>query len=374
MAGGFAGETAAGALSSGDRAALDGLRGLAALIVVASHAGAMGQHWVPGLSLVGIGKYGVYLFFVLSAFLLTLQWLQALQAGPLRHSGARTLAAYLVKRVMRIYPLYTVVLLAGWMLAPRGLGVPMDGAAVVRHLGLQEGRDLYWSVPVEFLFYLVIPPLALWLTAARLAPVARLLGVVALGAAVYVGWPAPQAPLNSIALGYYLPVFLAGSLAAWWWQRQGGLADVAGAARPARRAASWADVLPLALLVISVPSVFAAVGWDAGVDGLHRQFAAWGLFWAALLLAMLAGRLPLWHRLLGLRGLRACGHWCFGIYLLHIPALALAGKLPLPGFVKAALGLAGALLLAAVAHRLIERPAMRLGQALASRLAPDKGV
>ncbi len=41
----------------------------------------VGMNLLPGLDFSGIGKAGVYLFFVLSAFLLT--W-QALDAGPLR--------------------------------------------------------------------------------------------------------------------------------------------------------------------------------------------------------------------------------------------------------------------------------------------------
>ncbi|WP_397535366.1 acyltransferase family protein [Roseateles sp.] len=56
-------------------AALEGLRGMAALMVIASHASGLGLDLIPGLSLTGIGKQGVYLFFALSAFLLTWQWL-----------------------------------------------------------------------------------------------------------------------------------------------------------------------------------------------------------------------------------------------------------------------------------------------------------
>jgi peptidoglycan/LPS O-acetylase OafA/YrhL len=50
---------------------IDGLRGFAALMVLASHASAGGMNLLPGLSLEGIGKHGVYLFYVISAYLLT---------------------------------------------------------------------------------------------------------------------------------------------------------------------------------------------------------------------------------------------------------------------------------------------------------------
>jgi len=55
--------------------ALDGMRGVAALLVVASHLSHVRMHLMPGLDLAGIGKPGVYLFFVLSAFLLPRQLL-----------------------------------------------------------------------------------------------------------------------------------------------------------------------------------------------------------------------------------------------------------------------------------------------------------
>ena len=49
--------------------ALDGLRGLAVLVVIASLMSLLG--FLPGVQAGGMGKSGVYLFFVLSAFLLT---------------------------------------------------------------------------------------------------------------------------------------------------------------------------------------------------------------------------------------------------------------------------------------------------------------
>jgi Predicted acyltransferases len=47
--------------------ALDGLRGVAVLIVVLSHLSNARLFLIPGLDLSGTGKSGVFLFFVLSA-------------------------------------------------------------------------------------------------------------------------------------------------------------------------------------------------------------------------------------------------------------------------------------------------------------------
>lgn len=57
--------------------ALDGIRGFAAILVLLSHASLGGMMFLPGLDFGGVGKYGVFVFFVLSAFLLSLQFLRS---------------------------------------------------------------------------------------------------------------------------------------------------------------------------------------------------------------------------------------------------------------------------------------------------------
>lgn len=343
------------ALGSAQAPALDGLRGLAALMVVASHASGMGMHMLPGLSLVGIGKHGVFLFFVLSAFLLTSQWLpQWQQRAPLLPAAS----GYFLRRLARIYPLYLAVLLAGWLLPPKGLGVPLDGAALLRHLGLLEGRGIYWSIPVEFQYYLVLPLVAGLLTLSWGA------GMLALLIAA-CAWllPAHLAPLSSDWLGYYLPVFLFGAFAAWLW-------CMPTLTWRRRQSTPWGgvvgDLLFTGLLVFTVPALWPVFGWPAGADALHRSFIFWGAAWALAVLALLQGWLPRWSRLLSNRALRACGCWSFGIYLLHLPALHLVRLLPVPEGVKFWLVLALSLVLAAVAFLLIERPAMRWASAVTS--------
>lgn len=88
---------------------LDGLRGLAVLIVIGSHLSNAG--WLPFPNLSGIGKSGVYLFFVLSAYLLT----RAILGRSARElASARYWANYALRRILRIWPLYLVILLASW--------------------------------------------------------------------------------------------------------------------------------------------------------------------------------------------------------------------------------------------------------------------
>lgn len=340
----------------GNLEALDGLRGLAALIVIASHASQQGLLLVPTLDLSGIGKSGVYLFFVISAFLLTAQWLASPNHPETTPLGARLLR-YFVRRAARIFPLYGLVIVTAWYLYPRSLGVPIDTPALWRHLALLEGRDLYWSVPVEFKYYVLVP-MAAWLLARPLSAGIKLAGAGAAVALLTWAFPPAATLINSVTLGYYLPVFLCGSLAAW--VAAGGLGGPGDARSPRPHAAvvSWLDALVLAALLASVPAL-ARLAWPTvQADFLHRAYLPWGLFWSFVLLAVLAGRLPAWERLYRTAPLRACGRWCFGLYLLHLPALMVARKLPLPELAQAWAGLALSLLAAALAHRFVERPAM----------------
>lgn len=89
-----------------------------------------------------------------------------------------------------------------------------------------------------------------------------------------------------------------------------------------------------------------------------------GPLWGAVLLGLQAGALPLSCRILQTRGLRLCGRWCFGLYMLHMPASYLCKRLPLPASLRGWLGLALAIAIAGVAYRLVERPLMRLGHRL----------
>jgi peptidoglycan/LPS O-acetylase OafA/YrhL len=332
-------------------AALEGLRGMAALMVIASHASGLGLDLIPGLSLTGIGKQGVYLFFALSAFLLTWQWLAT---WPAQASALwPRLGDYLIGRVARIFPLYALVLLLAFTLGGSGLGVSVDHAGLWQHLLLLRGDGIYWSIPVEFHYYLVLPLLAALLHALR-RPAVMLLLIGALIGGAMLAWPATQAPQNSDAIGYYLPVLLAGSAAAWVQTRW----QASNLARYISGARGFADALLLLLLVLTIPALAITDG-ERPPDFLHHAYLGWGVTWALTLLGLLNAGLPMWARLLGSRALRQCGRWSFGLYLLHLPALYVVRLLPLPSLLAAWLGLALAMALAGLAYRLVERPALR---------------
>src|SRR5262245_56744721 len=133
--------------------ALDGIRGVAVLLVVLGHMGNWGMFLVPGLAHDVLGHQGVWLFFALSAFLLTGRLTEELEAG---RDVRGSFAAYAVHRVFRIYPLYLLVILVHWWIGD------FTARIAALHVMLLKGWEELWAIPVEFSYYFVIPLVA-WL-------------------------------------------------------------------------------------------------------------------------------------------------------------------------------------------------------------------
>ncbi len=138
-------------------AALDGLRAVAALLVVLTHVGFLTGAVSSGLlgRLLGRGDFGVGIFFALSGFLL--------HSALLRQSaGGRrpALTTYALRRAARILPAYWLAL-AVVLLAVR----PDPFTAVVNVLvaqiyvpgSLLHGFTQTWSLSTEVSFYVALP-------------------------------------------------------------------------------------------------------------------------------------------------------------------------------------------------------------------------
>jgi peptidoglycan/LPS O-acetylase OafA/YrhL len=152
--------------------ALDGVRGLAVVVVVAWHVFAMiapsagiGRSNVPGIWWpMGTARFGVDAFFVLSGFLVVRSW----RTTRARTTTLAALREFGRRRILRIVPAYWVSLL---------VLVPLSAPALLtepKHLALLgtvngyvlpdlPGRvdTVYWSLTTEWHFYLLVPLVAL---------------------------------------------------------------------------------------------------------------------------------------------------------------------------------------------------------------------
>lgn len=183
---------------------LNGLRGLAVLIVFASHASNV--FYGGKITGLGGGQLGVMLFFMLSGFLMAY-----LYAGkPATPVGQWK---FVINRFARIYPLFAVVVLACFVI--QRFKVPIWAYSVVSphdvviHLLFIRGYDVFWTIGPEVMFYLLF--LVLW-RAYRCNSVAFVAVVVT---ALGVAWlPVSVVSSNSLArLHDTLPYFLVGTIA-----------------------------------------------------------------------------------------------------------------------------------------------------------------
>src|SRR3989304_4428634 len=133
---------------------LDGLRGVAVLFVLFSYICNTGLTIPPFLNFSGSGKYGVFLFFTLSAYLLTTPLLK----NNYNLLNRRLWLNYFIRRTLRIYPLFFIVLLANILIfsvLKQEIAIRLSWRDVLNHLMLQDGKSIFWSIPVEFKYYFV---------------------------------------------------------------------------------------------------------------------------------------------------------------------------------------------------------------------------
>lgn len=146
--------------------AIDGLRGLAVVMVVVFHAfqvEAVPDGTIPRMMYMGtrLGQTGVDLFFVLSGFLITGILVDA-KGSP------RYFVNFYGRRTVRIFPLYYGVLIAVLLILPACLGIRLNGVApawlwtYTANLPMSLGADggtigHFWTLAIEEQFYLMWP-------------------------------------------------------------------------------------------------------------------------------------------------------------------------------------------------------------------------
>lgn len=336
--------------------ALDGLRCLAICLVLWHHA-LPGP--VPGW--LGRGHAGVPLFFALSGFLITTRLL-----AERRATGAISLRRFWVRRCLRIFPLYYVVLgLFALYLAQRA---PDAGS---RHFF--ASLPFYVSYTSNWLVNYAVPHPVWFAFAWSLAAEEQF----------YAWWPAllcRATRLRDAVLALFV-ILLLQQLA----ERAGGSWGDPGSALALleRMLVSLAPALSLGALVAlaleekqSYCRIWAGLGRapNAAVMLLGAALCAWfvqpfggglalDVIFASLVAAIVVGPHSLLALGLGARPLRAIGRVSYGIYLFHVPLLGLGRRL-MPGLVEHpgalfALVLPASFALASVSHRYFETPIQR---------------
>lgn len=366
-------------------ASLTGLRGVAALAVFAFHYNVFN----PGIRLdlsvpvigwflqfpLGFGFSGVDLFFVLSGFLLTLPFARA----ALQHQHYQPVTHYYKRRILRVFPayyaqLFIILAVGAWFVTWH----EVDGKSVLAHLfmffyiGPEPVRPIvgiWWTLPVELSFYLVLPLLAFFLRPGRwvlllflcipLSMVYRYWAASLLGAV-----PAQGIFLYASLLPGSLPEFLLGSSAALVVQ----YCDLKSINKPP----------PWVLDLMFVAGASLAVMWLWNVVFTYRS-TYWLGHWS-MIIAPAAFGLPLALMVLGLYWGSRLGRILFAnpvvyyfglisysLYLWHFVVLQqlevvlVELGVTLSRFPKFLLSVALVVLVSSISYFLFERPFFKLG-------------
>ena len=343
---------------------IEGLRAIAILLVIGTHAGVP---WLEG------GFIGVDVFFVLSGFLIT---------GKLAHEASVTgrikLLPFYVNRIRRLLPaLLLMLLLVGWastwLLSPLELPAQFNAARTaalwlsniyfalgkMEYFSAGSESSLYlhtWSLGVEEQFYLLWPALLLWMLASNGQSTVRLkVGMVVVFAASLLACIF-FTRVESLLAFYLMPLRA--------WQFATGALVWLVYARTAQappfiiRAAPALGLLGLGLILIC----------GLWLDAQRSYPGAWAILpTLGTGLVVLAGSLPSGQRgsyhLLSRPPLQWLGRISYSWYLWHWPVLLLGYSVngnPSPAY--RALLVAISLTLAALSHALVEAPLRRWKQ------------
>ncbi|HEY4378515.1 MAG TPA: acyltransferase, partial [Acidimicrobiales bacterium] len=396
--------------------AIEGLRAVGALLVLLTHVSinSTGNRGLWGKFLAR-GDVGVTVFFVISGYLLYRPFARALLRGTERPGTKR----YLRHRLVRIVPLYWVVIVASFLFAPAAGGAAEVAATHVplwTMLRFASFTQVYWrdslagpfpqawSLAVEMSFYLFLPLLA-WLLARRAAGdragrlrrqwlalgamvvVAQLFrGAMVLFSSAYAKGAGGAAYTQVGAwLPNYLDVFALGMALAVLSVEHADRGPGAGLgdrlqralSRPGGAAGSWLVALACFVVVsIGIGLSTTALTYGRGEEfARHWLYAAVGLF---LVLPSVFGRpgVGMIRRVLGSRPMAFLGRISYGIYLWQVLVIGRWVSTPLeqpfpqarhPGAqfhlsIWPTLGwtLVVTLVLATISWYLVERPTIRL--------------
>jgi peptidoglycan/LPS O-acetylase OafA/YrhL len=352
----------------GRQPSLDGLRGLAVLLVMAFHFG------MP----LPEGGVGVDIFFALSGFLIT-----SLLLAERDETGTIRFGSFYARRARRLLPALFLVLAAFavvhhfFHMLP--LGIPLWSALLYpiffasNFLALVHGTpplnalNPTWSLAVEEQFYLLWP-LALWLCVRRrVRPVVMIVGLAIVGLALvycahkipwhYPHWSIYFNPLDRMAQ------LLLGCVAAFLFRY-----------RLVPAVLRWRPLGWLALFVIIVMAFR-----DQTTLGDKLQLAPWtNIQLEYLSITALAFLIIIslvenpdsdLAQLFRFPALRYIGKVSYALYLMHLPVIAVIRQLEprWTDYTRAPIALVVCLVLASASWYLVEAPIQRWGRERARR-------
>jgi peptidoglycan/LPS O-acetylase OafA/YrhL len=309
--------------------ALDGLRGIAIILVMLHHftyyrptTGI--DAWIGDVLL--FSWVGVDLFFVLSGFLITGILLDTRDSG-------RYFTTFYARRILRIFPLYYLILFLALVVLPMFPAVHsvligqenltdlppqwpywlyLTNFSIADRGWVHGWVDVAWSLAIEEHFYLVWP-LVIWLCSPRL--------VVWLCTAIFVAEVFARSGARASDVPV-LPIYVV------TWFRLDGLVFGALLAVALRKGIMpGLNRLVPVVVIVGIAGLIAVTILGGHTWWWNRRMQQFGYSLIAVIAgAMLVGAISrppdsLWPRMLSAGWLRAFGKYSYCLYLIHLPVM-----------------------------------------------------
>jgi peptidoglycan/LPS O-acetylase OafA/YrhL len=326
-------------------AVLDGIRGMAFLFVILGHVSNYYGQFFTGFAIVG-----VWLFFVLSAFLLTLYFLR----DPKRAGNPEEWLIYALRRIIRILPPYLLVLLIYFF----GKYLITSSTDIFKHLILISGTGHFWTIPVEIKYYLILPFVVVVLVYFfKLNAVLSIFGLIIFLAIQQYLVPAAKMEVSSINLINYISVFVTGSVTALLHVKisQRKLSNNIGKYLEAL------SLLIIFLVLITVPAIWSRIFYAIPNNYFYKYFIVYGILFSVLILSILNGKGTI-KSFFENRIFVGLGKVSYSGYLIHPIILNKVYNL-LPktnDVVKMAISIPLIFIFAAVMYNYVEKPCMKV--------------
>jgi peptidoglycan/LPS O-acetylase OafA/YrhL len=349
------------------RPELDVLRFVAFLTVYLAHTIPVdpgSPRWVYALS--NATGFGVQVFFALSAYLIT-----ELLTREKRTTGQLNAKAFYARRILRIWPLYFFALGAGFLFSQlhptRAISVHALFAFLflvgnwytIRHGYLAFALGPLWTISVEEQFYLVWPMLVRYLTRRTFAVVCC------------AGWAGSQILLLRLCARHAMfdPIIWVNSLFELQVFALGaGVSLFLNGSAPKIRGSLRGLMIASAFFLLFASDFVFNSDTPGGLVSVAHIYPEILLVDMAVTL-MLVGFLN-WAVFNGWRSIRYLGKISYGLYVYHLPCVAVVTKIvfhflkhgsPLAVF---ALGLPFTVGIAAISYRYFESPFLRMKERL----------
>lgn len=331
---------------------LDGLRAIAVFLVVISHA--VGLYYPSYEKSLGVlSQLGVWLFFVLSAYLLTNRFF-------VTGFSIRSLVSYVLGRALRIIPAFSLAVYVYHLLGF------FDEETMYRAILMQEMVMHLWTIPIEFKFYFALPFIAF--VAIYLHKKYDFIGSVSFLIVTVICFQFLY-PYTNLGYGgmvfWFYPLFASGMIAACVYQHL---------CAKKIKLSHLSDII-FVLFIVAIASVLPYVTnvlfeIDNGAWAINK-FLFYAPIFACTILAMsYCGGIA--QRVLSTNVFSYIGKWSFSIYLWHLIILYRTIHIVGVGIYSFVLSLLLSIVFGGIGFYLIENPMEKLRHKIMSYIISKK--